>query len=54
MAVRSPLNLAFISHHFNVVFPKSIGIPFRFVFTVPEQFVVLICKLSSEFGDQTK
>jgi len=55
VAVRLPLNLAFISPRFNfIVFLKSIGIPFRFVLTVPGQFVVLICKLSSEFGDQTK
>ena len=55
MAVRSPLNLVFISPHFSVtVFPKSIGIPFRFVLTVPGQFVLLICKSSLKFGDQTK
>ena len=55
MAVRSPLTLTFISPHFNfIVFPKSIGISVSFVLTVSGQFVVLICKTSSKFGDQTK
>lgn len=54
VAIRSPLNLAFISPHFNfIVFPKSIGIPIRFGLTVAGQFVLLMCK-SSKLGDQTK
>lgn len=55
MAVKSSLIIVFISPHFSfIVFQKSVGMPFGFGLTVPRQFVVLLCKLSSSFGNEKK
>jgi hypothetical protein len=55
MAVKSPFILVFMSPHFSLsFFPKSLGNPFQFALTVPQQFMALLCKLSNKSGEEKK
>jgi len=55
ITVKLPLTLVFISTHFSfILFPISSGMPFRFDLTVPQLFMVLLCKPSNKSGEEKK
>jgi len=55
VAVKLPFTLVFRSPLFIFIFcPEFFGIHFLFGLTVPQQFIVLVCKLSNDAGDEKK
>jgi hypothetical protein len=53
--VKLPFTLVFISPCFSLCFfQKSLGIPFQFGLTVPQQFMAFIHKSSNESGEDKK
>jgi len=46
-----PLTLVFMSLCFSF-FPKSYGMPFQFCLTVPQQFMVLLCKSTDKSREE--
>ena len=55
MAVKLPFTLVLRSPLFVLIFsPKFFGMHFMFGLTVPQQFIVLVCKSSNDAGDGKK